>query len=228
MNWSKFIIFMKIDDPYVWPAIVGKVKEKMESFHTDHLLVILVNIAHSLSSEAANLFTYCSAHFASKLDRGYEPSANESSLKEEDIPKIMTIFGEHNMLNEALLSAILAYVDDNMMFIKMQNLASICVAHTTYCQKKSRDRFLSGIIDRVLSNISYASDEVFYKFLWAYSKDNVIGEVEMLSFLKAFENNHIQFSNKLFIKSLILLTQESMKEQYKQIYNIVGKWLCYY
>lgn len=88
MNWSKFIVYCKIDDPYVWSTLVGKVKERIKRFHCDQLLVVLVNIAHSLSSEASNLFNTCAAHFAQKMDRAYNPPNDETLITEEDVVKV--------------------------------------------------------------------------------------------------------------------------------------------
>ena len=88
MNWSKFIVYCKLDDPYLWPAITGKVKERATRFYSDQLLVILVNCAHSLSSETSNLFGYIGAQLNIKMNREYTPPSDETILIEEDIPKV--------------------------------------------------------------------------------------------------------------------------------------------
>jgi len=32
MNWSKFIVYLKLDDPYLWPALSAKIRERMARF----------------------------------------------------------------------------------------------------------------------------------------------------------------------------------------------------
>jgi hypothetical protein len=85
MNWSKFAVYFKIDDPYFWPALSGKIIERIKKFHCDQLLVILVNVSHSLSSEASNIFSMIGSHLGMKMDRQYIAPNDETLLTEEDI-----------------------------------------------------------------------------------------------------------------------------------------------
>lgn len=57
----------------------------MKRFHCDQLLVILVNVSHSLSSEASNIFNMIGSHLAMKMDRKYIAPNDETLLTEEDI-----------------------------------------------------------------------------------------------------------------------------------------------
>jgi len=41
--------------------------------------------------------------------------------------------------------------------------------------------------------------------------------------MESFKENHIQFSNKLFIRSLLLLTENQGKQRIRNIYNTIGK-----
>lgn len=87
-NWAKFAVYMKVEEPYVWTAITSKTRERLKKFHCDQLLAILVNAAHSLSSEATRLFDIAGAHLAQKLDRSFNPASDETFLVEEDIIKV--------------------------------------------------------------------------------------------------------------------------------------------
>lgn len=88
MNWAKFIVYCKLDDPYLWPAITGKVTERLERFHVDQLLVICVNIAHSLSSEANQFFNMIAAHFSRKMDKSQNSQNDEVMILDEDVIKV--------------------------------------------------------------------------------------------------------------------------------------------
>jgi len=223
MNWSKFIVFMKLDDPYVWPALVGKVKERLQSFNCDQLLVICVNIAHSLSSEATGFFSLCSAHFSGKLDQDYNPSSVDTLLKEEDLPKLLTTFGEYRMLDRILAEGIADYVKDNMMFIKLENLSDICVLYSKYCDKTQIDAFQQQNLERILSNVPFCTDEVYFRFLWTFCRDRRLPENDRRTFVKTFEDNHVQFNNKYFVQSMVLLAKDNTKKQNMTLYNTVGK-----
>ena len=89
MNWSKFIVYLKLDDPYLWPALSAKIRERMARFDWDELLVILVNATFSLTSEAGSLFTAVSNNFATKMNIEYNPKPDEKFLTEEDIVKVI-------------------------------------------------------------------------------------------------------------------------------------------
>lgn len=111
----------------------------------------------------------------------------------------MTTFGAYKMLRPGLLDAISDFVKDNIMFMKFENLADITVLFSMYVPKASRQKFYQENIHRILSNVPYATDEVFFKFLWSFSRTEELQGADMITFEDVFIKNHVQFSNKLFI-----------------------------
>lgn len=161
MNWSKFIVYFKLQDPYLWPAMTGKISELMQRFQTDQMLVVLVNWAQSLTPEASGLFSAVSEYFASKLNVDYTPSPGESILTEEDVPKLMTVFGSYRMLKPELVDAVSSYVEDNSLFLKFSTLADLAMIYAQYWDAKQVIKFLEENENKILSNLPYASDKIF-------------------------------------------------------------------
>ena len=60
------------------------------------------------------------------------------------------------------------------------------------------------------------------KFLWSLRKAGTMDGMYLITFMESFKENHIQFSNKLFIRSLLLLTENQGKQRIRNIYNTIG------
>lgn len=219
MNWAKFLVYVKCDDTYAWEALVSKVQERMKIFRCDQLLVVLVNTAHSLSSEAGKLFDYVSAHFAFKLDRSYRPEVDDTLLNEDDLVKILTIFIEYNKLTAALADSAIEYIKTNIIFMKFETLADLSLIFTIKCPVEYRKQFFEVANSRILNNISFTDDELFYKFLYAYVQGGVADTTTLDMFATTFVQNHVQFKNKLFLKSVLLLTHGDAGPFRSQIYS---------
>jgi len=76
----------------------------------------------------------------------------------------MTVFGSYQMLKPEMVEAIQGYIQDNAMFMKYETLADLTVLFTKYCSKQQNIRYFEENIDKIISNIPYANDEVFCKF----------------------------------------------------------------
>lgn len=135
----------------------------------------------------------------------------------------MTVFGSYNVLRPELIQAIMDHISDNLSFMKYQTLADITVLFSTSTPKQTKDVFYKRFGDRIVSNIPYANDEVYYKFLWSFTKADMLSESDYGVYLKAFIDNHVEFTNKLFIKSMILLSRHKDHKNMRDIYNAVGK-----
>ena len=127
------------------------------------------------------------------------------------------------MLDRILAEGIADYVKDNMMFIKLENLSDICVLYSKYCDKTQIDAFQQQNLERILSNVPFCTDEVYFRFLWTFCRDRRLPENDRRTFVKTFEDNHVQFNNKYFVQSMVLLAKDNTKKQNMTLYNTVGK-----
>ena len=137
----------------------------------------------------------------------------------------MTVFSAYDYMEPELIDAVLEYIRDNQIFLKFDTLADIMVAFAIKCNKTHQEMFWKENSERIISNITYTNDEIFYKFFWSFTKMGLMDENTRDQFMFSFIKNHIDFKDKMFIKSLVLLIKNNPKENLTKIYNGIGKWL---
>lgn len=57
---------------------------------------VLVNLSHSLSPEAQSVFEVAADDIIYRLDTNYNPNERELYIKNEDLPRIINTFADHN------------------------------------------------------------------------------------------------------------------------------------
>ena len=135
----------------------------------------------------------------------------------------MTVFGAFDYIEQELVDSVLQYIKDNQIFLKFDSLADLLVVFAIKWNETHQSMFLKENDDRIMSNIMYTNDEVFYKFFWSYSRIGINNEATRDQFMYSFIKNHIDFKDKMFIKTLVLLTKSVPKENLVRVYNSIGK-----
>jgi hypothetical protein len=92
-------------------VLAERTGEMSHKFTIDEMLTILVNIAHSLSSEAGKLFDIASVEFITRLTLEYNPNEQNLFVQVEDLIKIMTTLHSFNKLDSELKEAIFEHIE---------------------------------------------------------------------------------------------------------------------
>lgn len=88
-------------------------------------------------------------------------------------------------------------------------------------------RFFKENSDKIIQNVPYTSDDCYYKFYWSFTKAEVLNDFTRDQFVNAFIKNHVDFKNKYFIRSMILMTKTCKTDSLTKVYNAVGKLLIW-
>lgn len=83
------------EDPELFELIADQVKKNVSKMTTDQLLIILVNFAHSLSTESQEMFDVVNNDLVYRLDSNFNANSKEIYIQPEDFPKILTTMLDH-------------------------------------------------------------------------------------------------------------------------------------
>lgn len=71
-KFAKFMVFFKVDeDPELLDVLCDNIASKMSHFTTDEILNILVNLKHTLSPEALQIYLLANNEFCSRLNDNF-------------------------------------------------------------------------------------------------------------------------------------------------------------
>ena len=97
MEFTKFAVLFRLsgEDPELFELIADQVKKNVSKMTTDQLLIILVNFAHSLSTESQEMFDVVNNDLVYRLDSNFNANSKEIYIQPEDFPKILTTMLDH-------------------------------------------------------------------------------------------------------------------------------------
>ena len=83
------MVFFRVDeDPELIEVLCDNVAGKMSQFTTDEILSILVNLQHTLSPEALQIYLLANTEFCTRLNDNFNPSNRDLYLQPDDLIKI--------------------------------------------------------------------------------------------------------------------------------------------
>jgi len=83
---------------------------------TEQLLIILVNFAHSLSTESQEMFDVVNNDLVYRLDSNFNASSKEIYIQPEDFPKIITTMLDHKQFSHDLKQSTMDYLKENVHY----------------------------------------------------------------------------------------------------------------
>ena len=140
-----------------------------------------------------------------RLEKTYEPVSDNTVTTNEDIVKILTVFSEYKKLSPSLIEGLIDYISSNMIFFDLNMYADLTAIFCMSTPKSVCDQFLNLAQDKIVANIKYCNDKLYFRFLYCFMKAKVDDMATIDNFALAFMSNHADFSNKLFLRSLVLL-----------------------
>jgi hypothetical protein len=79
VEFTKFAVFFRLsgEDPELFELIADQVKKNVSMMTTEQLLTILVNYAHSLSTETQEMFDVVNNDLVYRLDSNFNANSKE-------------------------------------------------------------------------------------------------------------------------------------------------------
>ena len=88
-KFCKFMVFFKVDeDPELITVLCDNIARQMSKFTTDEILTILVNLSHTLSPEALQIYFLANSEFVERLNANFNPENSDLYIQPEDLIKI--------------------------------------------------------------------------------------------------------------------------------------------
>ena len=139
-------------------------------------MIILVNFAHSLSTESQEMFDVVNNDLVYRLDSNFNASSKEIYIQPEDFPKIITTMLDHKQFSHDLKQATMDYLKENVHYFNYYILSELAVIYAARMDIHYRKLFFERTFkDKFIKELKYLDQETFYKIMWSLVKAKAIG-----------------------------------------------------
>lgn len=137
----------------------------------DQILTILVNFAHTLDPNAAELFAAANQEFGQRLRGEFEALDASLILSPEHVAKILNVLLPHGQLQEELTEELVIHLDAHRSEYTPESLAELSIIYATKMpHAQLRNQFFDNMLTKFERVVDYIDEKTLYKFLWSFIK----------------------------------------------------------